>query len=399
MSRFIADLLQTDYVTLHHLIQEYERQTGQPSHDARLISDIQSRSKASVRQLGLDPKTTTASEAYFAAKVLAKNHNDMLSRTIGVTLEASPEEMVKKCIAWLEQTRCAPSVWSIKHSTIKAVLKKKPPKQLMRLLGLKSVDSMLKRNNACELYAVAKKLEKIEWRNANHNSFNKVTVSDFDTALFECIVPDAKRCQKFDNSSQFIMPCYEAGVVVVVPPAKRFELDVLALIATLANVFYDAQRYSAYFRAISVRPDFANQVGKVIHHGIAQASAGLLGRNWNSLYRNLVGNEAVRYVADHPHLDAKDFGTPVVRKVLAEELKALSFWDDTEYVFYVDRDQNATSLHLLDVITNAANKRSYEDQYSRYARSRLEEELHTRYLSHPAVIQGTIETFLYPEDL
>jgi hypothetical protein len=44
-------------------------------------------------------------------------------------------------------------VYSLKRNVAKELLRSHPPRRLMKQLSFRSVDSMLKRENVCELYA------------------------------------------------------------------------------------------------------------------------------------------------------------------------------------------------------------------------------------------------------
>lgn len=403
MSRLISDILQTDHVALHRQLQEYEYQSGKPSHDSRLISDIRVRAKKSVEDLGLDASNVAAKEVYFGLKEQARRHNTILSAKIGISEVMTPQEMVDRCVRWVDASLGANHVWTIKHSLVKSWLKKQPPKALMKQLGLKSVDSMLKRNNACELYTLAKEVEKPEWTTKFMQQLKKLSPSDFDARPVDMITVDSARIEKLRGSSfvatRTITPCYETGSIVIVRPEHRYHLDVLTTVVALLEVMSDMKKHSAYFRAISVRSDFPHQVTAVITRGLSRASAVIMKRNWNSVYRYMVGNEVVSLADEHPHLSDDDFSSDPTHVVLAALIPDFAFWSSTDYVFFVDKEGHHVSLHLLDVATNAANKQSFEDRYSGYGRTRLRDELEARYLAHPETMQTVLETFLYPEEV
>ncbi len=66
MSRRLAGLLGHEHPLFAHTIAEFERVAGSPGVDTRLIADCHEKSHAVMRQLGLDPKDTTAAELYHA---------------------------------------------------------------------------------------------------------------------------------------------------------------------------------------------------------------------------------------------------------------------------------------------------------------------------------------------
>ena len=272
----------------------------------------------------------------------------------------------------------------------------------MKALGLRSVDSMLKRNSAHELYIYAKHIESKQWQSKFTEKMKRMAPSDFDTHPIEPIVVSAERANKLRTSqfpmSQLVTPNYETGAILVIAPPRRFNLDSLAVVLALLESVSELKKHSAYFRSISVRPDFAERVLGVLTSGLPKLSK----RNhatWSSFYRHLVGNEAVRVKIEQPHIVASDFAATPATDILANVDSELAFWSGGDYVFYVDTHGNHVSMHVVDVVTNASNKLPYSMSRADYGRARLKDELHARYLNEQQSFEEIIDEFLYDQDL
>ncbi len=402
MSRIIADILQIKQPDLHHFIQNLELKTGKPGHDVRLIGDIKKRSNSALRNLKLEYTQATAKEVYFGLQEQARIDNKIICEQLGVTENDSADVMLRKCIKWISSYYKDSEVWAIKNSVIKTLLKKQPPKTLMKILGLRSVDSMLKRNSAYELYSYALCLESNEWCNKLHERMKKLTPSDFDTHSIDPIKVDNERINKLKKSifpvTQLITPNYETGSIIVLTPSHRFSLDVIAVMLSLIESVNELKKHSAYFRSISIRPDFTQKMLEALKKGPPRSSRHNHA-SWNSFYRYLVGNEMVRMKVEQPHITSDDFDSMSSTTVLGQIDSQLSFWDGNDYVFYVDQYGNHVSMHVVDVVTNATNRISYKDARDDYGRTRLREELYARYYQHQPSFEEIMDEFLYGSEV
>jgi hypothetical protein len=402
LSRIISDILGAPEPNFSHLLQEWERKAGRPSHDVRLVSDMSTRAKEALSSLGFDQDDTTAHELYFALQHKVQNDNIRIARAIGVEDSDDPVEMLQKVVAWVEKQDIYRDVWVLKQSVIKTFLQKQPPKILMKTLGLRSAESMLKRNSPCELLPLAYTLEKQEWSQKFRQGFKKLKVSDFQVKPISIYVCSDERVQKLKKAgypvTRIVTPCYELGSMSLIPPQSRFTGDVLAITVSLLETIADLRRHSAYYRVLSVRRDFGNRFYEVCDHGITQASRLLAHMGWNSVHKHLIGNRDFFDEVEQPHLMHEDMYTSSTTQVLSHADPGLAFWDGLEYVFFAPRNQYPVSLHLVDVITNASNRYPYQQATTHYGKARLWDELWSRYLANETLSEQTVGQFFGEEN-
>lgn len=380
------------------MLENWERQAGRAGHDLLLQSDMRARARSAIEELGLDPDDTASKELYFALLERARRDNDWLSGQIGVSKTDSPGVTADKILAWLDRRTGSPEVWMCKPSFVRSLLKKQPPKALLKALGLRSAESMLKRNNVAEVLTLAYGLETADWKKRFTARFKTSSAADFTLKRIDfCIVrpPRAARLKKAGYPvEQLIVPNYQLGAVVVIPPPRRFSLDVLTLAASLYEAVYELRKHSPLYRVLAVRKDFAARFTDICQFGMAAATRAISDIGWNVLHRHLVGNEYVAARLEQPHLAKDDLAAESALDMLAKMDGRFGFWKGLEYVFYAPAGHRPVSLNLIDVVLNGGNQRGYSAAGYPYGRQRLWEELWARYLSSDAVLEATIEDYL-----
>jgi hypothetical protein len=281
---------------------------------------------------------------------------------------------------------------------LKLALKKQPPKKFMKAVGLRSVDSMLKRNSPAEILPIAYMLEKPDWVAKFRMQFKGLTPSDFQVREIEICKTSEERMNKLKKAGlppgQIVNLSNEIGDIIVIPPSTRFTNDILSITITLLEAVAELRRYSAYIRALSVRGDFGDQFYNAVTRGTIHASKELSHIGWNSLHKHLIGNEEFFRSIEQPHLTYEDLHISSPIAVLSKADPGFVFWDGLEHVFYIRSNQQPVSMHLIDVTTNASNRMDHSRAVMSYGQSRLWDELWQRYLQHPDISSDVTGRFL-----
>jgi hypothetical protein len=399
MSKTLANYFDHDRVEFSHLVKDWEARAGGPAHDIKLYSDMRSKAIQAVKKLGLDPVDTINAELYFALQERARQDNDRLANLIGVNDHDSPDQLLNKVTKWILKNSHNIELWMVRPTTVRAIIKKNPPKNVMKSLGLRSVDSMLKRDNIAEILSLGEELENNAYKQKLINAFKKIKVSDFDQRKVTFDLIDSKRVEKLQktdfNVSKVVLPNYILGSVTLVPPKSRFPLDVLAITLVISESLSEMRRHSAFYRTLSVRPDFGEQFARASEIGIYHASRSLSEIGWNSIHKHLVGNEDFFNNLDQPYLSIDEFKAEPAVHMLSRIDPYFEYWKDLEYVFYSHNQSGPVSLNLIDVVINASNKHSYHKRSLSYAKNKLWEELWTRYLLHEHIADDILTKFVY----
>ncbi len=398
MARVISDILDADTLAFNHLIDKWEQRTGRKGYDLSLYSDMRSQATRAIRDLGLDPSDTISGELYFAIQEQARQDSEWLANHIGVENQDSPDVLVEKVLSWVEKHAASTRIWACKPILVRSFLKKQPPKAVMKALGLRSVDSMLKRNSPAEILILAYQLETPEWTKRFKQQYKKCKTTDFDERTIQFLVSNEERTEKIKKAgypvSRFVSPNYEVGSVMIIPPAYRFPLDVLAMVVSIAEVIYDMRKHSSLYRTLSVRKDFGNQFYAISTLGLTRASLEISEIGWNSLHRHLIGNEYVLSKIEQPHVTEEDLQAESSLRFLMKHDERFKYWQDLEYSVFAHQNQPSVSLNIVDVVMNASNRMPFGKGSMSYARMRLWEELWARYLVSDEVIEDVLNGYL-----
>src|SRR5579884_3969626 len=162
MSKRIARLLGEPEHQIAKSIGRLEAKNGYPSHDARLLAENAQKVRAKLVDLKLDPDDTTAEELYHALQVRFERCSRLFDEYFGAE-KYDFIQKAAKAIKLLEPYAQNARQWGLRSKAAKEVLRQLPPKQLMKQLNYRSVESLLKRENLAEIYLSASRLESSNW--------------------------------------------------------------------------------------------------------------------------------------------------------------------------------------------------------------------------------------------
>ncbi len=395
MSRVISDIIGAPEPHFSHTLKNWERVTGGSGHDLRLLSDIAQSRKKAVTALQLDHTDTTPRELYFALRHHAVQTNDQLMVKLGISNDDTSDEIVAKIVLFIDSLSISRDVWTIKHAVIKQLLIKHVPKKTLKTLGLRSIDSVLKRSSAYELLAIAYQIESLEWSKKMHTFLKKLHPTDFQATKSEIFTLNVSRAEKLHknghDTTKIVFSTPETGTVLAVPPTQRFPLDVVAITLSLLETLYELRVYSAYFRLVSTDSHFGTRLHQIIHNGISgKISEGEIG--WKVLQRHFNHDRPAFDELEQPHLQYEDIALFTPLQALAEAIPEFDFWNQNSHVFMVS-DSKPVSMHLFDVVTNASNQLPLEKSVYLHLQQRLQEELMLRYMQHTALRNIALKQF------
>ena len=184
----ISQLLGAKLPMFDLAIRQLEKVSGQPSRDVMLTAEIHQKALAAMEKMGLDPGDTTGPELYAALINQAKVHDEHLAAQIGGEDPEDVHAMVKLCVKQIEATEMDRNCFALKKSVAKEFLRKTPPPNIMKLLGYRSIDSMLKNENIFEVYGALRFAESDEWLQEFNKNYTSIKPSDFETRQIELVV-------------------------------------------------------------------------------------------------------------------------------------------------------------------------------------------------------------------
>jgi hypothetical protein len=193
MSRLLSELLGAKEPLFGMSLKQLEQASGNPSADVRLTAEIVGVIRLKTEELGLDPDDTSPQELHSALMAKIEDHDKRLVRKIGGKDPNNASELMPLMRKAWERVDTPKSCWVLKKSVAKAMLKKNPPAAIMKHLGYRSVDSMLKQENLGEIYGALRFAETPEWLNKFNEQYKTLKPQDFETRQIEIVEMSIER--------------------------------------------------------------------------------------------------------------------------------------------------------------------------------------------------------------
>lgn len=383
MTKLLSEILDIDRPSFTHQINELERLAGRPGLDIRLSNEIKLLFKQKADSLGLDGDDTTAKELYFAMSHLVLDDSDRLAESIGISNQDTPEKMVEGAIEFVKKRTGGRFVWALKTNIARRQLKENPPKKLMKIYGIRSMDSALKRERPSLFYCFAGFIEPAGWLTKYGKQADKLTGSDFDNQnLYINTLAGIRRDQLAKarvNLNHIVYSDQEsAGVEVAVPP-RRFRGDVLFVVDTLLIHVRNIVRRSAYYKSLGLRPEFTDRIKNARLKGFNNLESYNYPFDWPTLVHaaTQLGVTGL-FHEQEPFISTEDLMVPSTA-----QMGGLNFWKHP-FGFHAEPGI-VVSFNLSDMIINAVNKIPVEKAYLANGRANLKNELFARYLAHERI--------------
>jgi ASC-1-like (ASCH) protein len=387
MTRYLSLALGAEEPVFSQGIQQLEQASGLPSADIRLSTDLQQNMRRKIAELGLDPKDTTGPELYSALHERLKA-DDMRVRTIlGITDESTTADVLASVHNLLAKAELHKMCFALKQPVAKRLLKKKVPKNVMKQLGYRSVESMLKHEPVAQLFAAAALCESPSWQKAFHDQFVSLHPSDFEVRPMQFYLPESKKWNDLAASyvprvRHNVLTFKELGAVVVLPMNGRLEGLTMTMLLLSLHAMNDIRSYSSYIKLQQVKQRFGAMVRDAAY-AEPKIAAELAGKPvlWKTIHRYYATfKEMYHPEIFEPHVQPEDLTWTHAEDILAKLEPALSFWQGTQHLLLM-HDGQPVSCNMLDVALGFYNNLSFSDRIVHFLRDELWHELTLKYLN------------------
>jgi hypothetical protein len=400
MTKIISELLGAPEPLFSISLVQLERASGQPCADIRLTSDIIAKVHQKTRELGLDPRDTTGPELYQALRNLTRLHDHFLATRMGGKDANDVEDMLPRIQHTVERLNIPRSTWALKQSVAKRMLKATPPKKLMKALGYRSTDSMLKREPVAALFGAMRFVESEQWFQTFMTKFSKLHPGDFESCEIEIIGLDDKRWNKITaqyvkDRHHNVMQVKELGAVLLLPlPVKRLAGVTIVVTALLLHAINEIRLHGAYFKLQQVRSDFGQLIAGMLTNDVNH-HAEVAGHkvHWRVVQRHYSHPAHFHPETFEPHVQAEDLSWRRIEETLYHLEPALHFWHNMDYVASRGDDGHPISFNLMDMAINYLNQLPYHQRVDGHFKAALSSELYGRYMRQLTVEQQVLRQF------
>lgn len=392
MSKLLSELLGAGEPMFTIALQRMEAASGSAGVDVRITADILERRHHAMRALGLDPRDTKGEELYHGLLNLVRVHDEFLAKRLGAPDNTDVDDVLGRMRIAAQNVQIKRRAWVLKHSVIKRLLKAQPPRKVMKALGYRSLDSMLKREQASMLLGAARIVESDTWQQKYLKQYVSLQPHDFEMRDIEIINLEHKRWQKL--AEEYVRAKHhnltylkEAGVVIIMPlPVDHMAGITLAVFPRVLHFINEIRLYSAYFKLQQVSGRFGEIVAETLlrdpAHHVNFAGQQL---HWRVVHHHFGGRRDVALPEMfEPHLQLDDIERQKAEETLYQLEPALQFWHGLDFVGAM-HDGAPISFNLMDMAVSHINRMSYQHHAVLNMRRALWTEIYTRYMGEPAV--------------
>lgn len=408
----MSELLGAEEPLFSKAVLQLEETSGRPAADIRLTAEIMGKIKMKTEELGLDPEDTTPKELYYALiNRVAEDNERIKTKLLKVDKDNDRiADLVPPMVELAKKSKVPKKCWALKRSVAKKFLKKMPPKAMMKHLGYRSIDSMLKNEPFDELYSGLRFSEGGAWLNKYNKLLAKVKPSDFEERTIDIIVMNhdkwADLAEEFVKKKKHnVTHTKEMGTIIVVPmkqeTMKGLPLKTLPLLFHYIN---EIRLYSAFFKLKSTKPNFGKELVETLIADPSNAAV-IAGQDvhWRVIQRyfgKLGGEKHPEQF--QPHVQPEDLHWRKAEEAIYDLDPEMEFWEDLDFVALNYRDK-PVALNLMDVAFGYSNDIDFKDRYFYHFRESLWNEVFMRYMGESVIeeqiLQQLDNDMIEPEDL
>lgn len=398
MANLLRDLLDAKEPLFSLSLKQLEEATGKKGIDTKLIGDIIEKTHTATQKLGLDHGDTTGKELYHALLAKIKEHDEHLARAIGGTNAEDVQQLLPLIKKAVESADIPKSCWVLKRSVAKEMLRKTPPPTIMKILGYRSIDSMLKHENLAEIYGALRFAESGDWLNAFNGQYKDLKPSDFETREIEFVVMPEDRWG--DIAEHFVAKkrhnithLKELGVILMLPiKLRKLPGITITAMPLLFHYINEIRLYSAFFKLEQVKKDFGQIFVNTLIADPGKAAV-MAGQHvhWRVIQRYF-GKLEKEYHPEifEPHVQPEDLHWRRAEESLYKIDPELSFWKDMDYVARIE-DGRPIPFNLMDVSVGYCNNTPYEKRVIYHFRESLWNEIFIRYMGQKTLEQQILQ--------
>lgn len=387
MSRVLAELLGESESVLKDMIHRLETQSEHPNVDVKLSAEIVNKVAIKIKELGLDPIDTNGPELFNGLQTLVKKHDEFLVKAIGGSDPANIADLLPKIVSTIKKLPINQNCWLLKHSSAKKLLKDTPPKKLMKFMGYRSIDSMLKRENADLLFIGVRLVESQTWLKRFIAGYKTLKSSDFETRKIKIIVLTEDKWSKpakdfIGNKHHNIAHLKEMGVIGILPlPINRLQGISIVILPLLIHYVNEIRLYSAYFKMQQVKPNFASiLIDSLLNDSKTGLMIGGEQVHWRAMQKHFGRSDSSTHPqVFEPHLQPEDLSWKSAEEVIYKLEPALKFWEGLDFVAAL-RAGVPVPLGLMDNAVSNCNNLAYGKHSIQNFQNSLRTEIFVRYL-------------------
>lgn len=408
MTKLLSQLLEAQEPQFRQTINRLESASGHNCHDIHLSESINRETREKIKLLSLDPDDTTNEELYYSLQEKVRSDDAKLVKKLrniaASNISAEGDIAAGMCRAVSDNLLNKQS-FGVKNIAIKRYLSKSIPKKTMKLLGYRSISSMLKHEPVALIIIAAKELEPISWLKSYNHFLLGLTSRDCEDRNIAIYNLKNSRWGSFtkiiiENKQQTVLLSKELTSIMILSlpdnqePTPGLTTATLALALNSVNAIITS---GSYLKLSQVTADFGQRLMSCVSVeptlGFSLLEQSL---SWETVMRffyHMVGK------IDSALTEQVDIETMInwqpIEAFIQKIEPELSFWLNSSHLGRADSN-SVLSMNILDNALNLCNGRQFKDNFYGHLQRALWQEFILRYI-RPDLLREAINTELQPK--
>ncbi len=266
----------------------------------------------------------------------------------------------------------------IKKEVAENFLRKTPPQNIIKFLGYRGVEDLLKNENIFEIFSALRFIETSEWMNNEFiKSYKNLKPEDFEERKINLIVLKdkwLKAAEKFMKKKYHnVSHLKELGVIFIIPVPINSSGETLRLFSLLVHYLNEVPFYSKLFKYYSQFDNFAERVisllrGDVLEGPLPPLKEGKI-ISWRIVQRYLAKDNINDPRLFEPHVNPEAIHWLKAELSLAKLSRrkpelGLGFWHDLNWVGgFFNKKDGSKELLSVNLIDNTMSLVKRENKY------------------------------------
>lgn len=386
MTKYYSEILKIKNWELKSLISDLEHKTNNPKHDLKLFSDIKKSIFYKVKELELDPFDSDSIEVYHALNYkLEQLDNDLVKylRTKAAHYINAEANLTSGLNLFLNDLTSGLKVLAVKNVFYKKYLKNNPPKNTLKALGYRSVDSLIKREPISLVLIALNRVEPNTYLSKFYAHHKTLKITDFEERAVKILKAPLKYRETISKicsitGKDFVLSLETCSIVISDIKDQPLKGQTVKILIEILDDILMLQSISSYLKLSEFRSDFSIRASEVFEHEPAIHSP----LHNNKLPFNLVHKlgDNFRTNIDIDFLVKEKFKLINYKELLPHILNGFKYFFDSDHLYF-SKDSKNVSLNILDVATNLLYKKEFDQRLTHNLAKSLNNELMGRYLS------------------
>jgi len=326
--------------------------TGKTGILEALVAERDEKISKSLAVIGVIGKTAGAVRHGLAVKI-AKDEQALLAY-----LETIPGvDRFQKAAELARRMGHSGKGFFLKKDRAVLILKKRTPENLLKYLGVATIDEAIAKHDVTELFSALRFIESNEWMHETFEAaYSNFTPDDFEEREIEIRVlgPEWREIsEKFVAKKHHnVSHLKEFGVIFLNPISENEEGKFIRDFALFLHYFHEVVFYSELFKRAVGAPDFAERLKSLLRGDVREVKSVSDGewlivqrylykedQNDPRLFLPRINPESLHWLRGERNISNFKDGLPLLD---------LSFWNDMDWVGEVYEDGTVVSFDLED---------------------------------------------------